>query len=43
MKNIVANPISMPCTTACSLSVASRWALAGLGLAVVILGLLVIA
>lgn len=39
MKNIIA----APCTTACSLNVASRWALAGLGLATVILGLLLVA
>jgi len=42
MKNIVATSISMPCTTACSLNVATHWALAGLGLAVAVLGMLLI-
>lgn len=37
MKNIIA----APCTTACSLNVATRWALGGLILAVAILTVLV--
>ncbi|MFI4882082.1 MAG: hypothetical protein ACIAQU_05810 [Phycisphaerales bacterium JB064] len=37
MKNIIA----APCTTACSLNVATRWGLAGLVLAIAILGALV--
>lgn len=40
MKNTIAAPLSMSCTTACSLNVATRWALGGLILAVGVLAIL---
>lgn len=39
MKNMIATG----CTTACSLGIAGRWALAGLGIASVVLGLILMA
>lgn len=38
MKNIIA----VPCSTACSLNIASRWALGGLAIAVVVMALLAV-
>lgn len=42
MKNIIAAPIPTVCSTACSLNIATRWALGGLTIAVLVMALLAV-